>query len=449
MMSYFTLAKVWFMLSVAVLGVAYGIAANQWGWFPTSLAEQGWHEAQSLFYDAPFKSGPQVYERKGVRRVRPEEMQPGLTLIASSWKKADGWNPEVRLIEEQGRVIHKWRIDKKEVFGGDGRTKKEPSRVGVHGTYLLPNGDLLVNLEYIGMARIDACGNVIWTLMEGNHHSIARDEDGSFWTPGVSEKPRIKTSNHPNGFPGIKNPVWLDQILQVSEDGEVLTRITVLDILYKNGLERYIVKKLGPYPRDEEVKRDPVHLNDVEPLTSSMADEYPLFEAGDLLVSLRHPSLVFVFSPESSEVKWYTSRPFHHQHDPDFIGDGWIGVFDNNTDPTQRGKMLGGSRIVEVQSHTDSSVVRFPTRHSEPFYTYVQGKWQELENENMLLSESRAGRVVEVKPDGRAVWEWIHKPIHDSKVPAVTGATRLDLTREDVASWDCSSADSTVGSAQK
>ena len=111
--------------------------------------------------------------------------------------------------------------------------------------------------------------------------------------------------------------------------------------------------------------------------------------------------------------------------------------------------MLGGSRIAEIQSHTDLSVVTFPTQHSEPFYTYVQGKWQKLENENMLLSESRAGRVVEVKPDGRTVWEWIHKPLHDSKVPAVTEATRLDLTREDVASWDCSSTDSTVGSAQK
>ena len=122
------------------------------------------------------------------------------------------------------------------MFGGGGRTKKEPSRVSVHGTYLLPNGDLLVNLEYIGMARFDACGNVIWTLMEGNHHFIARDGDGSFWTPGVSEKLRMKTSNYLDGFPGINNPVWLDQILQVSRDGEVLTRITVLDILYENGL---------------------------------------------------------------------------------------------------------------------------------------------------------------------------------------------------------------------
>lgn len=448
-MSYSTLAKVWFVLSVAVLGVAYGIAANEWEWFPSSIAEQGWHEVRLLLSGAPPASGPQAYERVGARSVRPGEMQPGLTLISSSWKGADGWNPEVRLIDEQGRTIHKWRIDKEEVFGGRGAKKEEPSRVSVHGTYLLPDGDLLVNLEYIGMARFDACGNVIWTLIEGNHHSIARDEDGSFWTPGVSEQPRMTTSTYSDGFPGIDNPVWLDQILRISEDGEVLTRIAVLDILYENGLERYIVRKFGPFPREEGGERDPVHLNDVEPLASSMADEYPLFEAGDLLISLRHPSLVLVFSPESGEVKWHTSRPFHHQHDPDFIGDGWVGIFDNNTDLTRRGKMLGGSRIVAVQPHTDSTTVKFPTQHSEPFYTYVQGKWHKLENGNMLLSESRAGRVVEVNPDGRTVWEWIHKPTDDSRVPAVTKATRLDLTQDEVASWDCSLVDSTFASVQK
>jgi hypothetical protein len=191
------------------------------------------------------------------------------------------------------------------------------------------------------------------------------------------------------------------------------------------------------------VDPDITHINDVEPLAESMADEYPLFQTGDLLVSLRSLSLVFVFDPETMEVKWHSTEPYIYQHDPDYIGNGWIGVFDNNLD-LDDGNMLGGSRIVAVQPHTDSLEIRFPTRHSASLYTRVQGKWQLLENGNMLLSEADAGRVVEVTPNGRIAWEWIHEPMDESKVPKVTQATRHSLTREEVASWPCSLVDSTA-----
>lgn len=102
---------------------------------------------------------------------------------------------------------------------------------------------------------------------------------------------------------------------------------------------------------------------------------------------------------------------------------------------------LGGSRIVSVQPHTDSVRVCFPTRHSAPLYPRVQGQWR-LPNGNMLLVDRDAGRVTEVGPDGRPVWNWVHGPHGKSKVPVVTGAHRYDLTRKEVASWPCSSADS-------
>lgn len=168
---------------------------------------------------------------------------------------------------------------------------------------------------------------------------------------------------------------------------------------------------------------------------------------GDLLVSLRTPSLVFVVDPTSLEVKWTASTPFLHQHDPDFLGDGWIGVFDNNQDPTPRGTMLGGSRIVALSLNTDSMKTLFPTARSEPFYTATAGHWQTLDNGNYLLTEARAGRVVEVAPSGRTVWEWIHPPYDDARVPFVMNGARHDLTRADVADWACASAGSTAARA--
>lgn len=138
---------------------------------------------------------------------------------------------------------------------------------------------------------------------------------------------------------------------------------------------------------------DPTHLNDVEWLLQSMGDAYPLFEAGNLLVSLRNVHLVFVLDPETKTVKWHTSDPLVMQHDPDLIGDGWVGIFDNNRDFTKRGRMQGGSRVVALQPHTDSTRLLFPTPRSDPFYTEARGKWQVLENRNFLLTENLLRRT--------------------------------------------------------
>lgn len=446
-----SLAKIGFVLSVAALSLAYGVAANKYRLFPNSLLAQAAKQAQAIYLSwspGPSSATPSVYERKGVRIASPSKVQPGLTLLASSWKSSDQWKQGLRLIDNRGRILHEW-LFKRRIFRGGASQRIDPERASIHGSSLLANGDVIFNLSYVGMARLDACGDVLWTLKEGNHHSIARAEDGSFWVPGVSRRPRAKSEHHPDGFPGLDDPVWVDQILHVAEDGTLLDKFVVLDLLYANGLERFIVQEHQPDAgTDGPRTKNLTHMNDVEPLPSSMADEYPLFDAGDLLISLRNLHLVFVLDPESRTIEWYASEPFIQQHDPDFMGKGWIGVFDNRDDFMKRGKMLGGSRIIALQPHTDSTDVLFPTPQSDPFYTDVQGKWQMLKNGNMLLTESVPGRIVEVTPNGRTVWEWIHEPYGNSKVPSVTKASRHDLTVDEVASWSCTSVDSMRTSAQ-
>lgn len=437
-----SVSKAAFIVSLLAVAWLYGFVANEQGWFPSRLLHRAWNQARALTSDPAFVAD-RVYDRVGARVVRGERMEPGLTLVASVWEDF-GWKPGLKLIDRRGRTVHRWPVDPTAIFSesySGRRDLSDAAERSVHGAHLFRNGDILVNVEYVGTARLDACGNTVWKLMNGNHHSIARADDGSFWIPEFRRETPPTSPDYPDGFPGLDGSFYYhDYLARVSEGGKVRDRISVLDILYGNGLERYLAHTSGG-GLSINYRPDLTHVNDIEPLAESVADDYPLFEAGDLLVSLRQLHLVFVVDPDTEQVKWHAHEPFIHQHDPDFTGNGWIGVFDNNQDGTRRGTMLGGSRIVALHPAADSMKIPFPTRHSEPLYTHVQGKWQQLPNGNILLTESGAGRVVEVTSDGRTAWEWFVEPYGESKIPEVTEGTRYPVTAERVASWPCSPGD--------
>lgn len=436
------LERLFFLLSLIFLAVVYGFLATRAGWFPSSLLDRALTQARQIASPPTFVA-PRIYDRQGAR-TSGSGKAPGSSVLLSSWWKEFDWKLGLRLIDREGATLHAWSIDQPNLLpdsfpraaaGIHRSVQQQP----VAGTHLFPDGDILFNLTYLATVRMDACGEIQWRLPTGGHHAIERADDGTFWVAGTRAETTKKTPDYPDGLPGFDQPVYQERLLNISPQGRVLSSINVLDLLYHNDLQRYVFRRLSI--RDGVPQKDLVHLNDVEPLPDSLAGAFPLFEPGDLLVSLRDLHLVFVVDPGSREIRWHASLPFVYQHDPEFLDDGWIGVFDNRWDGTPRGTVLGGSRIVALQPLTDSTRVLFPTERSDPFHTNIVGTWQHLEDGNMLLTESRAGRVVEVDPNGETVWEWIHSPYDETHVPTVTEATAYELTAGQVAAWPCSPRD--------
>lgn len=435
------LHKVVFFLSACVLAFLYGIATQAFGWFPSSLLRRAWNQAEAVV-DSPVDprwTANRVYQEDGAKTFAPDRVRPALTLVASHWKQ-DGWMPGLKLIKRDGSTVHEWQVDPTDLFPDsvDRRPRRDVAfeRRHIHGFHLFENGDVLLNVEYAGTVRIDACSRPVWRRSTGGHHSIAEGEDAVFWVPGSTHARAPKSERFPRGYPGLDDPIFHDLILRVSETGSILDTIPVLDLLYENGLENHLLKA------SHSDVHDLTHLNDVEPLPPRLAGAFPGFEAGDLLVSLRNLDLVFVFDPDTREVRWHTSHYTIQQHDPDFLPGGRIGIFDNRRDGTERGTMLGGTRIVALNPQSDSVNVVFPRAGSGSFYTPIMGNWEALESGNLLLTESLAGRIVEVAPDGSYVWQWVHSPYNQSSVPWVTGAKRYRIGVETVASWPCAAIDS-------
>jgi len=175
----------------------------------------------------------------------------------------------------------------------------------------------------------------------------------------------------------------------------------------------------------------------VEALRSDMAQMFPLFSAGDLVISLKHINTVAVMD-QSGHIKWIDSHHFNREHDVNFENTGLITVFDNREDGTDAGEFLGGSAIRSINPNTHETAYIYPTSRDQFFFTNAGGKHQLFASGSRLITEVRAGRVFEIDSNGKLLWEWYQQPYNDTLVPEVMEGRRYMLTEAEIAQWKCS-----------
>ena len=376
---------------------------------------------------------PSHYDFSGVRQHNPAAIEPGVTLISTYWKSF-GWKPGIKIIDADGSVLHEWRINPSEIIPHKNPTTEIRNTLDtyVHGCYLFDNGDIIFNIEYVGLVRMNAAGEVVWTFSScRTHHSVFRDARGHFWVCGVAT-----VEDTPEGrerlkrYPGPQLPLSEDFILQIDENGKLLRKISILELLYKSRY-RYLLWQM----RFHDPTGDILHTNDIEVLSPQMADQYPLFNAGDILVSCRELNSVFVIDHATEEITWLYNKSLHRQHDPDFTGGGNIRVFNNNWDGSDNGTYLGGTTLLDINPSENTDTVVYPRSENSDFYSYIGGKAQSLSNGNILITEAMRGRVFEVDSTGATVWEWVNDCTDGTLIPEVLEGTRYRLSPEEISRW--------------
>jgi len=116
--------------------------------------------------------------------------------------------------------------------------------------------------------------------------------------------------------------------------------------------------------------------------------------------------------------------PFNYQHDPDFLPNGRIAVFDNRTDGAE-GARLGGSRILSIDPVSRKTDIIYKSNPKNYFYSEFMGKHQFLPNGNILITESLAGRIFEINSQGEVVWSYINRYDED-EIIAISEGIRLN-----------------------
>ncbi len=395
-------ARSLFIISLLWIVFGYGFMVGRYKIFPYklfTLAAKGYKETrnqQLLSESRPWwYKNPVKPRTKAIRNT--SSAFEGLNLV-TMFDLNNSLSAVIMTMD--GKILHKWELDffslwpkpdhVPELF----RPHSKPG-TSIHGAVIMDDGDLVFNFDHMGLSRIDLDGEIEWQLPYRTHHSVHRHTDGTLWVCGQKAMydwdPR---------FPDLQPPFDDYTILQVSPQGELLKEWSILDILHEN--DKHGLLSIGTNHKHPSVFKDFLHLNDVEPFPTTLQEGF--FKVGDILVSLRNISTIFVFNRYTNKIKYISTGSFIWQHDPDFIDGNTISVFDNHRvlDHTRP----PASRIVLLSATELYSTIYYQGTEQDHFYTDIMGKHQWLENGNLLITESMLGRAFEINRDNEIVWEY-------------------------------------------
>lgn len=335
--------------------------------------------------------------------------QAGVQLI----RIADGaviarWKPDWQLIYQQ-------TTEKKFIAKGSAN-----NLLAIH-PLLLNDGDIIFNDTSGSLVRMSRCtSRPVWLLDEPMHHSNELDETGAaIWAPSYSQ----------DGFSDnkrLQERIRDDALSHVSLDGHLLEKRSFVRILRDNGLQALLLGMSGL-----EINEDPIHLNEIRVAQQDSRH----WKRGDLLISARHLSTIFLYRPSTNKIIWHQVGPWMNQHSVDFVDDHRISVFDNNVisgPATSRDtSFLGEKDINQVM------VYDFDTdKISQPFEallaevrpeTITAGRARLLADGGLFLEENNSGRIMRFAKD-RLMWSLVND--YDDETIGVLAWSRY-LTAEE------------------
>lgn len=286
-------------------------------------------------------------------------------------------------MDSAGRVLHRWRYPLRRLWPELAADPEMAKLEYWRRAWLFPNGDLLAIYEGLGIVKLDARSNVLWSRRGGFHHDLEVREDGRIWLLDREGKllPRINP----------KEGVLEDFVTVLSPNGEVVRKLSLLEAVERSRFASLLdgMERAG----------DIFHTNTLEILDGRFAGVDPAFRKGNVLLSVLKLDALAVLDPERAEIVWAKTGSWRRQHQPTFLDNGRLLLFDN------RGPRGERSRVVELDPTTGEILWRFGGTPEVDFFSRTLGSCQRLANGNTLITESENGRALEVTRDGRVVWE--------------------------------------------
>jgi hypothetical protein len=368
-------------------------------------------------------------------RQGPATPARGWRVIAGVLQVNGSLQTSAVLLSPDLQIVHYWPLveDAPLDVAYEPPLRKVPHGLGVFGDgsviYTLDNGESL--------HRKDKCGRTIWAIPGHYHHTVTLDDTESTVWALLEEPWAVSGRYSPTTLDDMEATAWARReearalredvgddlaagmkLVQVATaDGNILRAFSIADIIAANPQIDIFELRLR-HPQDTDGNEggltgrwlwDPIHLNDVDPLPQRLADKFPMFAAGDLLISAREINLLFVIDPASLKIKWWKVGATIRQHDPDWTADGSVRVFNN-----RMGR--GFSEIKRIDPATGAMTAAVDGKGID-FYSRRRGNHQPLPDGGELIASTQQGRIIEVSPDGEVALEFYNRlsgerPLH-------------------------------------
>ena len=132
-----------------------------------------------------------------------------------------------------------------------------------------------------------------------------------------------------------------------------------------------------------------------------------LFEVGDLFISIKNKSTVFLYRPQTNKILWLKTGPWLNQHDVNILNQSQISVFNNNVISTSSDAKKNGNNNVYIFDFEKSTVLSpYDSILKElDVMTWTEGRSKILENGDVFVEETNNGRLLRVSAD-TTKWEF-------------------------------------------
>ncbi|NIU46170.1 MAG: hypothetical protein GWN38_18925 [Nitrospinaceae bacterium] len=322
----------------------------------------------------------------------------------------------------EGNIVHKWQVPIEQYWDTANAQNRgfnpQLAHVGWRAAKALPNGDLIfIAIAYrspwgLAMVRVDKDSRVIWSYLKNAHHDFDIGDDGRIY---LLTHDIIQTA--PKGLEFLDMPAFDERINILSPDGKELYEFSLLEAIGRSKYKEVLLKG-----GETNMKGDLLHTNTVKVIGPSFARHAPFAREGQVALFFREKNALAIFDLKEEKIVWAKTGFGKGAHDPDFLDNGQILLFDN------KGLSNGWSRVVFMDSKNFNILRSIEGHPDRPFVSAIRSRQQWLPNGNVMITESDTGRLFEVSQTDEIVWEYVN-PVRRSVngktyVPVIMGGVR-------------------------
>jgi hypothetical protein len=356
---------------------------------------------------SPVKITRRLFLYKDSNYIKNDSLPDGVKYYGANTKPFDSLyllysykspkNETIQLIDlTDGSIVKEWLPDMNKITAlaaKDNPFFPKDIKINSLGHPIMLKDSSIIAGTWYCTVKINSDSSIAWVKNDyQTHHSIEQDHEGNLW---LSSRRHITKINNllKDSLSLLEQSKFMDDVIMKiePENGAVLFEKSVIELLKDNQLD-YLITRNGNF------EMDPIHLNDVQP---ALADgDY--WKKGDVFISSRHLSAIFLYRPSTNKVLWHKQGPWLNQHDPNILDSHSISILDNQmyrTSPRNISKYIKAPlpyNAVYIYDFSNDSITEPYQKllKSESVNTPTNGRATILPNGDLFFEETTKGRII-------------------------------------------------------